>query len=158
MPLCSNCGTEVAANAAFCFSCGAERKEAAEAPPMPEEAVESEVEEPWVAEPEPAWEPAPEPSPAPVVFEGLPVETSGTSVPNYLAGSIVVSLCCCLPGGLVSLVFASQANSKASQGLYDEAMKAANVARITLIASVLLGLAVSGMTAVLMVIGAAAGG
>lgn len=38
------------------------------------------------------------------------------SIPNYLWQSIVVTLCCCLPGGIVAIVFAAQVNSKLAAG------------------------------------------
>lgn len=92
------------------------------------------------AAPAAAWPPSlqtpvPPPPPAPV---GAPVK-----VPNYLVGSILSILCCCLPAGVVSLIYAIQANSKADAGLYDEAMAAANTARTWLIVAVALGLVVT---------------
>lgn len=38
------------------------------------------------------------------------------SIPNYLVQSIVVTLCCCLPGGIVAIIFAAQVNSKLAAG------------------------------------------
>ncbi|HEV7919880.1 MAG TPA: CD225/dispanin family protein [Thermoanaerobaculia bacterium] len=38
------------------------------------------------------------------------------SIPNYLVQSILVTLCCCLPGGIVAIIFASQVNSKLLAG------------------------------------------
>ncbi len=49
-------------------------------------------------------------------------------------------LCCCLPFGVVSLVFAIQANTKAGAGLYDEALRNANLAKIWLWVAVIGGL------------------
>lgn len=43
-------------------------------------------------------------------------QVSSTPVPNYLVGSILVTLFCCLPTGIASIVFASRANSKAASG------------------------------------------
>ena len=37
-------------------------------------------------------------------------------VPNYLWQSIAVTLCCCLPFGIVAIVFAAQVKSKLSVG------------------------------------------
>ena len=41
---------------------------------------------------------------------------AGAQIPNYLWQSIVVTLCCCLPLGIVSIIFAAQVNSKLAQG------------------------------------------
>jgi Interferon-induced transmembrane protein/zinc-ribbon domain len=37
-------------------------------------------------------------------------------IPNYLVQSILITLCCCLPFGIVSIVYAAQVNSKANAG------------------------------------------
>ena len=38
------------------------------------------------------------------------------AIPNYLWQSILVTLCCCLPLGVVAIVFAAQVNSKLATG------------------------------------------
>jgi hypothetical protein len=38
------------------------------------------------------------------------------SIPNYLVQSILVTICCCLPLGIVAIVFAAQVNSKLAAG------------------------------------------
>jgi hypothetical protein len=38
------------------------------------------------------------------------------SVPNYLVWSILVTLFCCLPAGIVSIVYAAQVNGKLQAG------------------------------------------
>jgi hypothetical protein len=48
---------------------------------------------------------------------------------NYLVESILVTICCCLPLGIVSIVFASQVNSKFTSGDYEGAQKASKDAK-----------------------------
>jgi ABC-type arginine/histidine transport system permease subunit len=38
------------------------------------------------------------------------------TIPNYLVQSILVTLCCCLPFGIVAIIFAAQVNSKLAAG------------------------------------------
>jgi len=54
----------------------------------------------------------------------------GTSVPSYLAQAILVTLFCCLPFGIVAIVFAAQANGKLAAGDYAGAVDASNKARM----------------------------
>lgn len=51
------------------------------------------------------------------------------SVPNYLVQSILVTLCCCLPFGIVSIVYASGVNGKLQAGDYQGAVEASNKAK-----------------------------
>jgi len=76
---------------------------------------------------------------------GHPVQqfpTPGT-IKNYLAQSILVTLCCCLPFGIVALVFSAQVNSKLAAGDVAGAEAASRSARtwiiVTLIAGIVTG-------------------
>lgn len=44
-------------------------------------------------------------------------------VPNYLPWAILVTLFCCLPFGIVAIVYSVQANSAAKSGNYAQAME-----------------------------------
>jgi hypothetical protein len=37
-------------------------------------------------------------------------------IPNYLVQSILVTMCCCMPAGIVAIVYAAQVNSKVAAG------------------------------------------
>lgn len=86
---CPNCGTSNLDNASVCVNCG--RSLSAGAPS--------------------SYAPPPPPS-----SYGAPSAGAGANIPNYLWQSIVVTLCCCLPLGIVSIIFAAQVNSKLAQG------------------------------------------
>ena len=87
---CPNCGTSNLDNASVCVNCG--RSLAAGAPSYT-------------------------PPPPPPSSFGTPAPAyTGPQIPNYLWQSIVVTLCCCLPLGVVSIIFAAQVNSKLAQG------------------------------------------
>jgi hypothetical protein len=55
---------------------------------------------------------------------------SGASIPNYLVHSIVVTLCCCMPLGVVGIIFAAQVNSKLAAGDIVGAQEASNKAKL----------------------------
>jgi uncharacterized membrane protein YvbJ len=83
----------------------------------------------------------------------------GEKPKNYLVQSILVTLCCCLPLGIVGIVFAAQVDSKWNAGDQMGAIAAAdNAKKFTLIGLVLgavLNLLVFGIQ-ILAVVGAAA--
>ncbi|HSK80196.1 MAG TPA: CD225/dispanin family protein [Thermoanaerobaculia bacterium] len=76
--------------------------------------------------------------PAPPTFGG-----AGADIPNYLPWAIAATLFCCMPGGIVSIIFAVKANTAKNTGDLAAARSAANQAKIWLIVSVVGGLLVS---------------
>ncbi len=52
-----------------------------------------------------------------------------TQVPNYLVQAILVTIFCCLPFGIVSIVFAAQVNGKVAAGDYAGAIATSNKAK-----------------------------
>jgi hypothetical protein len=51
-------------------------------------------------------------------------------ISNYLVQSILVTLCCCLPCGIVAIVYAAQVNGLLAGGNVAGAQKAANSAKM----------------------------
>lgn len=51
-------------------------------------------------------------------------------VPNYLAPAILAMIFCCLPFGIVSLVYAAQVNGRLIAGQRDRALNASRMAKI----------------------------
>jgi hypothetical protein len=124
MITCPHCGTSNLDNAAICANCG--RALAVPPPPsMPESQSQSYT-----------------PPPSPPGYSGYtpPAPYSGAPIPNYLVPSILVTLCCCLPLGIVALIFAAQVNSKLAAGDIDGARQASSKAKLFCIIAVVLGL------------------
>lgn len=63
---------------------------------------------------------------------GQPVArfAAAPAVENYLVPAVLVTLCCCLPGGIVAIVYAAQVNSKAAAGDIAGAMEASRKAKL----------------------------
>lgn len=61
------------------------------------------------------------------------------NIPDYLVWSIVELLCCCMPFGIVALIFSIQANSAKGVGNYAEAAQKANTAKQFLIWGAVIG-------------------
>ena len=57
----------------------------------------------------------------------------------YLVLSIISTVCCCIPAGIVAIVFSSKINSEVSAGNIEAARKAAKMAKIWIIVSVVAG-------------------
>ncbi len=60
--------------------------------------------------------------------------------PTYLVWSILTMLFCCVPTGIVAIVYSSKVNSRFTSGDYEGAKKASDNAAIWILATVVLGL------------------
>jgi hypothetical protein len=54
---------------------------------------------------------------------------SNANVPSYLPQAILCTICCCLPFGIVAIVYAAQVGSKLSLGDYEGARISSDSAR-----------------------------
>lgn len=98
---CTNCGTSNPDTASICANCAkplASTTPHSYTPPSPPDAPASYT----------------PPRPPGGGSYGAPPATE--PIPNYLVQSIIVTLCCCLPLGIVAIVFAAQVNSKLAAG------------------------------------------
>jgi len=59
-----------------------------------------------------------------------PIPNAPANVPNYLIPAILTTLCCCLPFGVVGIVFAAQVNGKLAAGDFAGALRTSNQAKI----------------------------
>ncbi|HET7932326.1 MAG TPA: CD225/dispanin family protein [Rhodanobacteraceae bacterium] len=118
MAYCRNCGQPNADDAAFCSACGTAIRQ----PTAP-----------------PSGQPAAPATPA----AALPVAGTPDYVPNYLVPSILLMLFCCLPGGIVALVYASSVNGRLAQGDRAGAIAASKSARLWCMISVGVGVAIA---------------
>ena len=88
--------------------------------------------------------------PASTVLSGVTVQVASAPtntvswVPVSLAGPILATLCCCLPGGIISIVYASKANTFGAAGMLSEATQAKSTSSTWLVVSFIIGLLVNG--------------
>jgi hypothetical protein len=59
---------------------------------------------------------------------------------SHLAGAILATLLCCMPFGIVAIIYAAQVDSKFNAGDYVGAQNASNTAKTWLVVSIVLGL------------------
>lgn len=78
---------------------------------------------------------------APQAASGYPVGSPpGPEIPTYLVQSILVTLFCCQPFGIVAIVYAAQASGKLSSGDFHGAFVASNNAKKWCMIGFLLGI------------------
>jgi hypothetical protein len=77
--------------------------------------------------------------------------------PNYLAWSIVTTILCCLPFGIVSIVYAAQVNSKWQSGDVEGARLASKNAKTWAWVAFAAGIAFGLIWSLLVMLGAVAG-
>ncbi|RLT04291.1 MAG: CD225/dispanin family protein [Planctomycetota bacterium] len=86
---------------------------------------------------------------------------SRPNIPNHLVKAIISTLCCCLPFGIVAIVFAAQVNGKLDAGDYAGAQKASQEANkwgnISIGIGVVVNLLVVGGQILVLVLGAQQG-
>lgn len=116
--------------------------------PPPSDASNEPVPPPPPGVPTPPMSPPPSTPPPPFGgppgYGGPPSFGYGAGQPpnNYLVWAILTTILCCLPLGVVSIVFSSQVNSKWAMGDAQGALKASNNARNFAIASAVAALVI----------------
>lgn len=149
---CSRCGTENDNRATQCQRCAAPLQPPGSGalPPAPAG---------WGAQP-------PQPPPPPPGFGGQQgwgqpqpayAYPQRPNVPNYLVQSILATIFCCIPLGIVSIVFASQVNGKLERGDVAGAMESSGKAKTWAWVAFGVGLAINLVWFAVSVLGALAG-
>ena len=105
---CPYCQNQLPSNAAVCPSCGTVLSNANAQQQQPQ----------------------PQPQPQPIPPQPQPQPEPPQRINTWLVPSILVTLCCCLPFGIVAIVFASKANACLGTHDYEGAQKAANTAKM----------------------------
>jgi hypothetical protein len=90
-------------------------------------------------QPAPGWAPPPPPIAPP------------GNIPNYLVPAIISTICCCLPAGIVSIIYATQVNTKVAAGDVAGAMDASAKAKTWFIVAIVVGVIVNGIFGILRV-------
>ena len=84
--------------------------------------------------------------------EQQPPATHEPPPPNYLVWAILSTIFCCLPFGVVSIVFAAQVNSKWQSGDYTGARLSSKNARLWAILALVAGIVVLSVWSILAIV------
>jgi predicted secreted protein len=79
------------------------------------------------------------------------------TIPNYLVQAILITLFCCLPFGIVSIIYAAQVNGKQQAGDIEGARKSSDLAKKWVWAGFICGFVFMLLYVGLMVLGGIAG-
>lgn len=69
-----------------------------------------------------------------------PQSSTPQNIPNYLVPAILVTVFCCLPVGVVSIIFAAQVNGKLAAGDVEGAMASSKKAKTFMIVAIVAGI------------------
>jgi len=69
-------------------------------------------------------------SPSPHTPYSSPSQAATEKIPNYLVWAILCTLCCCLPGGIVSIVYSTKVDGLVAAGYIEQARDASNKAKM----------------------------
>lgn len=104
--------------------------------------------------------------PAPVAQQAEAAQIGGAApnnfaanlppVNNYLVPAIISTLCCCLPFGVVSIIYAAQVNTKLTAGDYPGAVESSKKAKFWFMLALVLGFIANGIAVALQVMVAVA--
>ena len=103
---CPNCGAQNSEDATYCANCGNDLQK---------------IETPRVDVP---------PPPQPGTQASYSAQSPQQDVPNYLVQAILTTIFCCLPLGIVSIVYAAQVNGKVAAGDHAGALESSRSARM----------------------------
>lgn len=143
MERCSNCGAELSAGTKFCPSCGVQVG-----------AVAAQVE---------TFEPSggfsgdgqsvvtPTPTPMPTTVPVGAEQAFRKKIENHLIKSIIATLCCCAPIGLVSVIYAARVDALLQYDNY-AAMEASKKAGLWSTLAIGIGLVVNTLVTILMTV------
>ena len=99
---CTSCGREAEPGARFCDNCGAAL--------------------------DPMGQGGPSYAPG-MPYQGGPGYGELPRISNYLVQAILATICCCVPAGIVAIVYAAQVNGKVAAGDYATAQRYSNNAK-----------------------------
>lgn len=122
---CRNCGNQVADNAAFCPVCNNNLQNTGDS-----SAGQQQYQQPYQQPYQQQYQ-QPYQQPYQQQFQ-QPYQQSfvGAAPKNYLVESILVTLCCCLPFGIVAIIYASKVSNLVAQGDLNGAYDAAKQAKM----------------------------
>lgn len=120
-------------------------------PPAPQqpESEQSEFNQSEFNQPEPQGAPIQpqdmQPPGQPPFYSMPPLHPHGPMPPTYMIWAILATICCCMPAGIVAIVYSSMVSSKYYSRDYEGARRASERAEIWIIAAIVTGVIVNAL-------------
>lgn len=157
---CPNCGAENQDNTLVCESCGtnldevnqAEKQQTNPQPPITQQPISKQPQpqyQPQTQYQQPQYQQVPpqyqqqQPQYQPPQQYSYPVNQPPEKVNNYLIWSILCTIFCCLPCGIVGIVYSNKVNTALSVGNIEQAREASKNAKIWNLVGTILGAVIS---------------
>ena len=123
---CRNCGNQVADNAAFCPVCNNNLQGTGDSS-AGQQQYQQQYQQPYQQQYQQQYQ-----QPYQQQYQQPYQQQSfvGAAPKNYLVESILVTLCCCLPFGIVAIIYASKVSNLVAQGDLNGAYDAAKQAKM----------------------------
>ena len=147
---CTNCGQPIEGDGRFCTSCGAPMPQAETTTPPHEPQMAYGQQNSYETPQQPQYE-------APRSQPSRPQPT-GPKPKNYLVLAILSTILCCLPFGIVSIVYAAKVDNYWNAGNYLQAEAASRKAKGWMLAAVITCLLITILYIVLIAVGVSAYG
>ena len=99
----------------------------------------------WQPYQQPGYDPQPDLYPAGQPDSLPPMHPNGPMPPTYMVWAIISTICCCLPAGIVAIVYSSSVSSKYFARDYEGARRASRRAEIWIIVSIVTGVIINAL-------------
>lgn len=160
---CKKCNQEIDENVKFCPICGADQEEVV-ADTVAAEAPQQAVSQPETAQQAPYMGGTATPENTAYGYTNNNTNSTYQTMEKrinttmYMVLSILTTLCCCLPLGIASIVYATKISSAQNAGQFAEAEEYAKKAKMFMIIGVVVGFIVTIIYSVVVIGGLGSGG
>lgn len=155
---CPNCGVENPDNATVCSSCGANLNEVNQEQPIqqPQQPFQQPPQQ-FTNQPMQSQQPVSQYQQVPPQYNQPYNQQPKPNINNYLIWSILCTIFCCLPCGIVGIVYSNKVNTALNMGNIEEAIKSSKTAKTWNLVGTIVGAVIALIYILIAIFGAAAG-
>lgn len=157
---CPNCGVEISDNATVCSSCGANLNEINQEQPsqqtqQPQQSFQQPPQQ-FTNQPMQSQQPSYQYQQVQPQYNQQYNQQFKPNINNYLVWSILCTIFCCLPCGIVGIVYSNKVNTALNMGNIEEAIKSSKTAKTWNLVGTIIGAVITLIYTLIVIFGAAA--